>query len=77
MGYQTIEATIDEEGKVHFMEAVKLPPHQKVLIILLPSENKKNTPHDFDSLYSILESFSDDFMAQGRMQPAMQEREDL
>lgn len=55
---QTVEAVIDEKGKIHFLESVKLEaaPH-RVLVTILPikSQSNKTLSAGLDNLGEILD----------------------
>ncbi len=56
---QTIEAVIDEKGKVHLLEEYNLKKVQRVLITILPNQtNEANNLVDITKLGEILD---DDF----------------
>lgn len=56
---QTIEAVIDENGKVHLLESIKLEAPHRVFITILPnSQNENNDSVDITNLGEILD---DDF----------------
>lgn len=56
---QTIEAVIDERGKIHFLEAVKLETTNRVLVTILPTlkqtENFSNENGELAGLGEILD----------------------
>ena len=45
---QTVEAIIDEKGKVHLLEAINLKNIQRVLITILPNETKTSEINKVD-----------------------------
>ncbi len=57
---QTIEAVIDEKGKVHLLESVDLKTAHRVFITILPNEAilKNESPPDITKLGEIID---DDF----------------
>jgi hypothetical protein len=57
---QTIEAVIDEKGKVHLLEPVNLKTTHRVFITILPNkpDSKEENPVDITNLGEILD---DDF----------------
>ena len=63
-------AKLFENGR---SQAVRLPKEYRFndIVILMPKENK------WSAFLNSLELFSDDFMSDGREQPAVQEREAL
>jgi hypothetical protein len=42
--HQTIEAVIDEGGKVHLLEPLHLPRQRRALVTVLEDEPSKNIP---------------------------------
>lgn len=55
---QTVEAIIDEKGKIHFLESVKLETApRRVLVTILPVENQSNkiSSTGLDNLGEILD----------------------
>ena len=56
---QTIEALIDEKGKVHLLEEYSLIKAQRVLIIILP--NQTNEPKTLADITNLGEIIDDDF----------------
>lgn len=54
---QTIEAIIDENGKIHFLENVKLEPARRVLVTILKptNENESSLNGGLDDLGEILD----------------------
>ncbi len=62
---QTIEAVIDEKGKVHLLESVDLKTAHRVFITILPNEAtlKNESPPDITKLGEIID---DDFVAARR-----------
>lgn len=56
---KTIEAVIDEKGKVHLLESIKLEAPHRVFITILPNpENENKDSSDITNLGEILD---DDF----------------
>jgi hypothetical protein len=62
---QTIEAVIDEKGKIHLLEEVNLRNFQRVLVTILPNQtNNAGSPIDITKLGEIL----DDDLETGRQE---------
>jgi hypothetical protein len=57
---QTIEAVIDEKGKIHFLEFVKLETARRVLVTILPASNKSDKPSATGELAGLGEILDDD-----------------
>lgn len=74
--HTTIEAIIEIDGQIRPLEPVKLAEPTRALITILEGEIEAKGG-DFSELIDSLEKFPSDFMADGREQPAMQEREPL
>lgn len=55
---QTIEAVIDEKGKIHLLEPVNLEAPHRVFITILPNQPKDEKPAEITNLGEILD---DDF----------------
>jgi len=53
---QTIEAVIDEKGKVHLLEPVNLETPHRVFITILPNQPKDENPVDITKLGEILDN---------------------
>lgn len=53
---QTIEAVIDENGKVELLETVRLPQARRALLTILEDEPKK--PSEISSSQSLAEKWS-------------------
>ncbi len=56
---QTIEAVIDEKGKVHLLEEYSLKKIQRVLITILPTQI--NDPQNLADITKLGEIIDDDF----------------
>lgn len=57
---QTVEAVIDEKGKIHFLESVKLETTpRRVLVTILPIVNQSNQ-HSSTELSNLGEILDDD-----------------
>lgn len=56
---QTIEAVIDEKGKVHLLEEYSLKKVQRVLITILP--NQINDPKNLADITNLGKIIDDDF----------------
>ncbi|MBS1794229.1 MAG: hypothetical protein JSS81_10265 [Acidobacteria bacterium] len=56
---QTIEAVIDENGKVHWLEPVKLDSPHRVYITILP--NPRNQSEEAADITKLGEILDDDF----------------
>lgn len=65
-----LEALIDEEGRVQIPIQYRHFYGQQVRLVV-------SAPEGFTVLFASLEHFPDNFMPQGREQPAMQEREPI
>ncbi|GAB6040168.1 AbrB/MazE/SpoVT family DNA-binding domain-containing protein [Endothiovibrio diazotrophicus] len=74
--HTTIEAIIETDGQIRALESVSLTKPTRALITILEDEVEAKG-RDFSTLISSLEEFPPDFMADGREQPDMPEREPL
>lgn len=63
---QTIEAVIDEKGKIHFLEAIRLKAAQRVLVTILPVSNKFDNPSPNGELGELGEILDDDLEGASR-----------
>jgi hypothetical protein len=82
--HTTLEAIIEPNGQIRILEQIKLFKSVRALITILENEPKPpqaihfqvpEVETDFSKLINSLAEFPEDFMAEGRMQPAIQERE--
>jgi len=74
--HTTIEAIIEANGDIRALESIHLTKPARALITILEGEAEAKGG-DFSSLIASLEEFPADFMADGREQPEMQERDSL
>lgn len=72
--HTTVEAIIETDGRIRTLEPITLGRPTRALITILEGEPGAQGG-DFTTLLAALDEFPADFMAQGREQPAMQERE--
>lgn len=63
---QTIEAVIDEKGKIHFLESVKLESATRVLVTILPASNKSEQSSKAAGLDGLGEVLDDDLESASR-----------
>lgn len=63
---QTIEAVIDEKGKIHFLESVKLETVRRVLVTILPTSNKGGESSSAGELAGLGEILDDDLEGASR-----------
>lgn len=63
---QTIEAVIDEKGKVHFLESVRLKAAQRVLVTILPASNEFEKSTSNGGLGGLGEILDDDLETASR-----------
>lgn len=63
---QTIEAVIDEKGKIHFLESVKLGVTRRVLVTLLPASNQSAELPSPGNLVGLGEILDDDLESASR-----------
>jgi len=83
--HTTLEAIIEPNGQIRILEPIKLIKPVRALITILENEPKpsqaipvqvsEGVETDFSKLIHSLAEFPEDFMAEGRAQPAIQERE--
>ena len=63
---QTVEAVIDENGKIHFLESVKLETAHRVLVTILPVSNKSDKSSAIGELAGLGEILDDDLEGASR-----------
>jgi hypothetical protein len=63
---QTIEAVIDEKGKIHLLEPVKLETAHRALVTILPSSNKFEKQSSAGELAGLGEILDDDLESASR-----------
>lgn len=63
---QTVEAVIDEKGKIHFLESIKLENAHRVLVTILPVSNKSDKSSAAGELDGLGEILDDDLESASR-----------
>lgn len=63
---QTIEALINEKGKIHFLEPVKFENTRRVLVTILPVSNKSEKSTFADQLANLGEILDDNLEGASR-----------
>jgi hypothetical protein len=74
--HTTLEAIIEVDGQIRTLEPIVLPYPSRALVTIL-EEEPRTQAHDMAKFLAALAEFPEDFMQNGREQPAMQERENL
>lgn len=63
---QTIEAVIDENGKIHFLESFKMKTSRRVLVTILPVSEENENRRQLKSLAGLGEIMDDDLETASR-----------
>lgn len=63
---QTIEAVIDEKGKIHFLESIRLKAAQRVLVTILPVSDELKKSSSNGELGELGEILDDDLETASR-----------